>query len=836
MHLFPFSSAENRLLNLTADDLKKMGVTDTTTKYNSRTAQNNAIVQTGGKMGGSDANAANNQQAYANAQKQLGDAQNTYANQNAGLNSGIKQSVQYNADGTSQLSQGPVQAVGNGKIEQSAINRLREAGQSEDQIRQNLSSPDRQQSIQQTMSNTGLGGTARQTATQTTAQKIADATNAIDNRYNKLRQEGGIVDSANIEREKQTAIQSIIGQAQIQQTEEAQQKQAGDQQAASGAAANQATNDSKTSATHPNTTQWLDAAIQGLPPDYQIIGQSLKATLDAQATQKAAANANLGIETAAADSSNKAYGELLSTMKADSDLFYKEAKGMAEDNQARREASLAAEKKATFERLAWEENKGTRDMKKALDKQVNTSVAGQAIGGGFGSSNWTKMVAEAEYEGETAILDFQKEMGFKRVDVDIAYTQTLDNIYATAGQQKFDALKAHRSEIQQINQFKFSATEKTEERKANAKKEYNNTLAGIAKEQAASIKEATNTVVTTLNQVRDDNRAQEQLGWSVLDKAIDDYGSNLPKSLLDRISKMLPGVDIADVAATKTLEQMKKASGTGGSALIGFGAGEFQSNGSPQGFEDFIAAKEKELGMSIANREQYRAEYNAKAAIANRTSISKMSVELREKAKGLTKWQYGEAVDTFNQLVAANDPEGARYYLDGLGKQIPGASSDAYKSAASIRENIDRLETLYRKVSPKMGPIRGRSWSTVSKYAASDADFWELNSVRESLLGTMARGVLQEKGVLTDVDIARARSTLGMESMDIESALKVLKQTRQTLQISVQNSLAVDRANGYSVRDVQSYIEDKMGQGANDPPPLDDTTESALRNIPYLNF
>lgn len=92
--------------------------------------------------------------------------QQAYANKEAGLDTSFTSQT-----GASIYDQqGTTQAVGQGDLEQSAIDNMRRQGMSDEEIRQNLSDPERMKSIMTTMSNTGLGGTDRQSAVLTPAQ------------------------------------------------------------------------------------------------------------------------------------------------------------------------------------------------------------------------------------------------------------------------------------------------------------------------------------------------------------------------------------------------------------------------------------------------------------------------------------------------------------------------------------------------------------------------------------------------------------------------------------------------------------------------------------------
>lgn len=235
----------------------------------------------------------------------------------------------------------------------------------------------------------------------------------------------------------------------------------------------------------------LKASIASLGPDYAILAEALGAHESADAKQEDAAQDNYESEIGQANASKAAYDTMLNQMQADAKDLNDKGQKFLDQMQTQRGEALARQKESTIEQLKWEENRIARDERRKLDKQISSMTLAQALSGGAGSSNWTAEIAEAEWRGEEAIMDMQKEFGFKRADVDIAFTEQLNNIYETYGRQKLDELKAYRAEKNQINQFRFSATEKTEERKLKAKQDLNDRLAGIAKEQAARIDQAT---------------------------------------------------------------------------------------------------------------------------------------------------------------------------------------------------------------------------------------------------------------------------------------------------------------------------------------------------------
>jgi hypothetical protein len=303
----------------------------------------------------------------------------------------------------------------------------------------------------------------------------------------------------------------ILKQQQI--TQDNAKKKAMDS-AASSAATSQASSESSNAQTQGGGMQEigqtvntlppsLETALAGLPPEEAAaIRASVLAEMQASAEAKKQAGLNYADEITAADASQTAYGKVLDQLAKDSKDTKAQIETFLEQSQQTREETLAKQQKSAQDQLSFQENKATRELRKANDKRINQLITAQALGGGFGSSNWNAEVSEAQWNGEQAIADLTTEFGFKRADLDIAYTEQFDTIHEYFGSQKLDALKAHRAEMQQIGQYRFTSTEKTEERKNAAKQNFRNTLAGIAKEHATAIKDASKTIYDTLKEER----------------------------------------------------------------------------------------------------------------------------------------------------------------------------------------------------------------------------------------------------------------------------------------------------------------------------------------------
>lgn len=231
------STGENRLLGYLLEDINKQrlaaGATKTVTPYNSRTAEANVAMQNmptgstgtaitdpasaslqrlrqtqeyltqnptvdptgsintqalaGQKLAESYVAPRNlgNEQYYKDQANFLQGATATYSNQANGFASSVTNKIDTdpNSPTYGQQISGDVQTASMSAIQQSAIDRLRREGKTDEQITTIMNDPVYMENIRTTMSNTGQGGTARQSAVLTPAQAqtiLATSRNALE--------------------------------------------------------------------------------------------------------------------------------------------------------------------------------------------------------------------------------------------------------------------------------------------------------------------------------------------------------------------------------------------------------------------------------------------------------------------------------------------------------------------------------------------------------------------------------------------------------------------------------------------------------------------------------
>lgn len=813
---------ERRLLHYTAKDL---GVTDQT-KYNTRIAEANAAqqdalhaaqVSLNQSTGQTPSSGGYIQQAKAAATNPLlAEARTVYSSQPG------QQTVYQNPNnGTI----GQAVNIPDGQIALNAFNRLDGSGMTPDQAAARLNDPSYKAGIRTAMNGVGSAGVDVRGYTDTSQRQWTPATGMSRADYEQQTTE---LEKRNTEFIKQQQLQQQ--QAQSQATRNAAGSSASQQASQNSAKTDQA---GTTSTPSPDEAR-VNAMIQSLPPEYAFLGDAYRAQVAAEGEQKAAAQGNYADAMSTANASHDAYAKIIDQMAADQKQLYDDSKEFIQTSQEQRQKAIAEQQALTKEMLTAQEQSQAREMRRNLDKQLNSLVTAQALGGGFGSSNWNAEVTQAAFDGEQAIQDMHKEFGFKKVDADIQFTEQMNSVYEFYGQKKLDAMKDYRAQLDQISQYRFSNEDTTTQRKDKARADYRTTLAGIAKDHAAELKDLTKTVYTVMNQDRDDKRAQEQLGWNTLEKAIDDYGSNIPKSLLDRIGRMIPGVDLSDVAKVRTLAQMRKSGGGGGGGgySYSFPASMMSSTGQPPSFEAFVNAKEKEfmsknssggeplLGMtgnakdyyksqtkfdrSAKAMAEYKKEYDAHFTATNYLNPSEIAKRFDRKTMTLTGKQLSTAQNLFQKVMQAGDYEYAAQIADDTGDDVDATSAIKFTNALTSRQDILQMADLIKDFGAQ-GPLTGK---------LRNLDPWDDKAVRFKQLITeavpnLARGTFNEVGVLTDADRDTYTSVIGNPNLTVGQAIQAFEDLKNKIDRNMKAQIDVWDASRKSVGGFKKLYEAK---------------------------
>ena len=95
----------------------------------------------------------------------------------------------------------------------------------------------------------------------------------------------------------------------------------------------------------------------------------------------------------------------------------------SQDQFDRNDAYLASAQANAHAQLTFANDKAARDLAESNRKALNKASNLLSLQGGFGSAGGNLEVLEAQQKGEQAIVDLNKEFGFKHTDVSLQFTQ-----------------------------------------------------------------------------------------------------------------------------------------------------------------------------------------------------------------------------------------------------------------------------------------------------------------------------------------------------------------------------------------------------------------------------
>lgn len=402
---------------------------------------------------------------------------------------------------------------------------------------------------------------------------------------------------------------------------------------------------------------------------------------------------------------NSILSEYQKTVKSSTDSRQK----FAQDQYDRNDSYLAQAQANAQAQLTFANDKAARDLAESNRKKMNAMSNALALQGGFGSAGGNMEVLDAIQKGEQAIVDLNKEYGFKHTDVSLQFTQmhneAQDKFTSSwlEAQDNFDARIADIATQKNAND--------TSKRSAlkSAWTEKNKAITDANLAHAKAINDATKGVVDYQNKLRDDERAQEQMGIKMLDKLVDTYGNNVPPSLLESVKKYIPNIDVQDVMNRKTLAQLKK--GAGGSGSIGGGvpspmdatASVLYSDVTPQQLSEAVKRvfAPNNYGGSAAERMKKEGEYMSRISKGESPAsiMQSLQTDYWASSKGLPRTAHDERItaqgsaEMIGSLVDyyGSDIEDSLGFIDSKVQgfsSIFGLSSEQYNNLASQVGNI----------------------------------------------------------------------------------------------------------------------------------------------------
>lgn len=513
---------------------------------------------------------------------------------------------------------------------------------------------------------------------------------------------------------------------------------------------------------------------------------------------------------------------------------YSSQKTFLKEQHDRSEKLMADREENIKNQLSFANDKAVRDQADANKKRLDSQTIILALGGGFGSADGNREIAEARLKGEQAIIDLNKEFGFKNTDVSLQFTELLnqaDAAYTQAWNQATDNFETRVSniDIQGItnNQAENAAL-------SSAYSEYVSSIKEARAEQAKVISGATKMVYDTITQQKAENFKRDQSVISQAQWAITTYGSGA-KPFIEKLAKENPGVNLAGLVGGQTLDEANqnfdnqlalmregRLGGGGGGGLSGFSSSMMQGDGSiPPTFENFLAQKEKEsfargdvkFDTSANAMSAYRQEYDARASVSNKLNPSEIVNRFAMKAGVLSGPSRKYAESQLQEYLNAGQFQLASDFVDNTGADISATQENDFIQALNSRYNVQKMQSMFDEIGvtyPGVGIIRNLN--------PLDDRVVRYKQNLTQTIPALARGIFKEVGVLTDTDIERYTSSIANPNLTQAQARNAFNDLVGRINVSMQNQISVWDANGKRIKGVRDLYEaEPLGLSTNSP-------------------
>lgn len=256
-----------------------------------------------------------------------------------------------------------------------------------------------------------------------------------------------------VEGMKQTAIQQWQAEQQAKLFQQQQANLTGQQNAVANNAA-QKSGKVQTAQVSPQASiqnAALAAYASTLPPELQGVAQALLSGMSAydQGIQAQGALGQFGLGQAQQtyDKQEGVLGILAKQYQATKDQSQALLDKVKEDQQQ----TLIEQKELADQQLVWAQGEGTRRLQREKQKVIDSKVAQLALEGGFGSDGGLREIEDASYQFESAIVDLQKEYGFKRADLSINFTAQYNAISTDHAAKSLQNIKDFNAEMERLS-------------------------------------------------------------------------------------------------------------------------------------------------------------------------------------------------------------------------------------------------------------------------------------------------------------------------------------------------------------------------------------------------
>ena len=593
-----------------------------------------------------------------------------------------------------------------GVIKQGAAKRLRDAGKSEDDIQRIIADPSK---IREVMSNTGQGGSFDPvTGAYIPPSQVENdpvflgpdaAQRSMEYEAAKAASKKAEVDLQNSKREAQKSKEAA-SQTQTEIAPDGTVTKTGD-----------------TPPTLPGQTA-ITMKLRASGPEGALLADALEAQIaENQQSQSEAQTLQEQLTGKVNETFNDVKSQL-DQMKTEAvsnaDLVDDLLKEIRDDNADQ----LAEQQKAADQQLVWSNEKATRGLEKQKTAQHEAMVANAALGGASFQPAEINAINESDNAFETQIAEMQIQLGYDRTDLAVKYSGLFVQNNNSYRNGLIDNFKDVQSKLTNIAFNGIANTQAKGTAEQKILQEGFTTMSNLRKDYAANNVAAVKEMNTIINQKRDDDRAQEKLGWERLFDASAKYGSFAPNALIESIAKQLPSVDVKNVLGTMTLAEMKQfkiKSGGGGSSSMGnyVGASKEEAtaaslydNITPQNLRESVDRVTLSFGGTGEERNRKRSEYLNRIASGESTAsiVRSMEADYWVSQKGAEKTRHDGRVDA--QGAAESLQQFVDYY--GINGNDDGPLGRFDSKVQAVKSWFGQSSQEYNNLATNVGNIRAK--------------------------------------------------------------------------------------------------------------------------------
>lgn len=213
----------------------------------------------------------------------------------------------------------------------------------------------------------------------------------------------------------------------------------------------------------------------------------------------------------------------------------------------RNEKLMADREENTKNQLAFANDKSIRDQKDVNKKLIDSQTIMLALEGGFGSHDGNLEIADARLKGEQAIIDLNKEFGFKNTDVSLAFTEMHNQAFDGYQQAWLTATDNFEARVSNLDLQGISNQQAKATALSSAYKDYVTEIKDARKEQAKIISDATKMVYDAI--VKEKAAKQAEARWQY-EQSWQEYAFNEQQA---RLSEQF-GLQMADRQDARVLQ------------------------------------------------------------------------------------------------------------------------------------------------------------------------------------------------------------------------------------------------------------------------------------------